>query len=318
MTRLHDDELAVDVDLVRALLGDLRPEWAGLPVERLPSTGSSNALFRMGDDLLARLPRQPDGGATIEKEARWLPYVGAALPVAVSQVVAVGGPGHGYPEPWSVVRWLDGEHPAVVGSRPGADAADREVDRTALARDLAAVVVALRALPVPEAALTDPALRWYRGLPLVTRDDDTRRSLVACRAIGGLALDLDLAAAVWDEAMALPGAGVAEGPCWYHGDLAAENLLVRERRLDAVLDFGALSVGDPTVDLIPAWEVLDPAARAVFRDAVAVDEDAWLRGRAWALSLALLTFPYYWETMPGRCASRQAVVRAVLADAGGS
>jgi aminoglycoside phosphotransferase (APT) family kinase protein len=313
VTRLHEDELAVDVDLVRTLLGDLRPEWAGLPVEQLAASGSDNALFRVGDDLLARVPRQPGGGSGIEKEARWLPYVGAALPVAVSQVVAVGRPGHGYPERWSVVRWLDGEHPAVVGGQPDEAGAH---DRTALARDLAAVVVALRALPVPGEALGDPALRWYRGLPLVTRDDDTRRSLVACRAINGLGLDLDAAAAVWDEAMALPGAGVAEGPRWYHGDLAAENLLVRDGRLAAVLDFGALAVGDPTVDLIPAWEVLDPAARAAFRDAVGVDDAAWLRGRAWALSLALMTFPYYWETMPGRCASRRAVVRAVLADAG--
>ena len=315
MTRLHDDELTVDLDLVRALLGDLHPEWARLPVQRLASTGSTNALFRVGGDLLVRVPRQPDGSATIEKEARWLPYVGAALPVAVSQVVAVGRPGHGYPERWSVVRWIDGEHPAVVGDL-GAD--PDAPDRTDLARDLAAVVVALRSLTVPPAALADAALRWYRGLPLVTRDDDTRQSLDACRAIDGLGLDLDAAAAVWDEAMTLPGAGVAEESSWYHGDLAAENLLVRDGRLAAVLDFGALSVGDPTVDLIPAWEVLDPAARAVFRDAVAVDDAAWLRGRAWALSLALMTFPYYWETMPGRCASRRAVVRAVLADAGSS
>lgn len=315
MTRLHDDELTVDLDLVRALLGDLRPEWARLPVERLAATGSTNALFRVGDDLLARVPRQPDGSATIEKEARWLPYVGAALPVAVSEVVAVGGPGHGYPERWSLVRWIDGEHPPVVGDL-GAD--PDAPDRTDLAGDLAAVVVALRSLPVPAAALADPTLRWYRGLPLVTRDEDTRQSLDACRAIDGLGLDLDAAAAVWDEAMTLPGAGVAKESSWYHGDLAAENLLVHDGRLAAVLDFGALSVGDPTVDLVPAWEVLDPAARAVFKDVVAVDDAAWLRGRAWALSLALMTFPYYWETMPGRCASRQAVVRAVLADAGRS
>jgi aminoglycoside phosphotransferase (APT) family kinase protein len=313
VTRFHDDEIAVDRDLVRALLGDLRPEWAALPVERLATTGSSNALFRVGEHLLARLPRQPDGGTTIEKEVRWLPYVGAALPVPVSQVVAVGGQGRGYPERWSVVRWIDGEHPSVVGDLSH----DPDTpDRTGLARDLAAVVVALRSLPVPDEALADPALRWYRGLPLVTRDADTRQSLEACRAIDGLGIDLDAAAAVWDEAMTLPGAEVAVAPRWYHGDLAAENLLVRHGRLAAVLDFGALSVGDPTVDLIPAWEVLDPSARAAFRDAVAVDDATWLRGRAWALSLAVMTFPYYWETMPGRCASRQAVVRAVLADAG--
>jgi aminoglycoside phosphotransferase (APT) family kinase protein len=90
---------------------------------------------------------------------------------------------------------------------------------------------------------------------------------------------------------------------------------VREGRLAAMLDFGGLAVGDPTVDLIVAWEVLDPASREVFRRAVGVDQTSWLRGRAWALSLALMTFPYYWSTMPDRCASRLAVARSILADA---
>jgi aminoglycoside phosphotransferase (APT) family kinase protein len=85
--------------------------------------------------------------------------------------------------------------------------------------------------------------------------------------------------------------------------------------LAAVLDFGGLGVGDPTVDLIVAWEVLDAASRDVFRQAVGADEQSWLIGRAWALALALMTFPYYWDTMPDRCASRLAIARSVLADA---
>jgi aminoglycoside phosphotransferase (APT) family kinase protein len=146
-------------------------------------------------------------------------------------------------------------------------------------------------------------------------DDATRGNLAACRDISGLDLDLDAALRVWEEAMALPETGSGSEPRWYHGDLMAENLLVRGDRLAAVLDFGVLAVGDPTVDLIVAWEVLDPAARDVFRRAVGADETSWLRGRAWAVSLALMTFPYYWSTMPDRCASRLAVVRSVLADA---
>ena len=116
--------------------------------------------------------------------------------------------------------------------------------------------------------------------------------------------------------MALPGIEQVAKPRWYHGDLSAENLIVRDGQLTAVLDFGGLGVGDPTVDLVVAWEVLDAASRDVFRQAVGADEVTWLRGRAWALSLALGTFPYYWLTMPDRCASRLAVVRTILADAG--
>jgi aminoglycoside phosphotransferase (APT) family kinase protein len=182
----------------------------------------------------------------------------------------------------------------------------------ALALDLAAVVTVLRDIQVPHSALADPQLRWYRGAPLGSMDDTTRRYVAACWDISGLDVDLDAALRVWEEAMALPETGPGSEPRWYHGDLMAENLLVRGGRLAAVLDFGGLAVGDPTVDLIVASEVLDPAARDVFRSAVVVDETSWLRGRAWALSLALGTFLYYWSTMPDRCASRLAMEQANL------
>ena len=308
---LHDDEFLIDLVLVRALVDRALPEWSSLPLSRLLASGSSNALFRLGDELLIRLPRQPGGTATIEKEARWLPRIGPLLPVSVPEVVAVGEPDLGYPERWSVVRWLEGEVPTV--SDPASDAAPTP---NALALDLAAVVTALRDIAVPRSARADPQLRWYRGAPLGSMDDTTRRYVAECRDISGLDLDLDAAVRVWEAAMALPKKGPRSTPQWYHGDLSAENLLVRDGRLAAVLDFGGLAVGDPTVDLVVAWEVLDPASREVFRRAVGVDETSWLRGRAWALSLALGTFPYYWSTMPERCASRLAIVRSVLADAG--
>ena len=276
----------------------------------MAESGSTNALFRLGDDLVVRLPRQPGGSATIDKEARWLPLLAPRLPVAVPEVVVVGEPGLGYPERWSVVRWIDGTPPPVVGGPMGVTTSP-----AGLATDLAGLVRALGEVEVPAEAAADPELRWYRADPLATQDADTRLAIEQCRRIAGLDVDLDAALAVWDEAMSLPGAGDVVRERWLHADIAAENLLVRDGRLAALLDFGALCVGDPTVDLMVAWEVLDPAGREAFRTAIGVDEAAWLRGRAWALSLALRTFPYYWATMPARCASRLAVVDAVLADA---
>jgi aminoglycoside phosphotransferase (APT) family kinase protein len=230
--------------------------------------------------------------------------------VEVPEIVAVGEPGFGYPERWSVVRWLRG----VVPIPP----APAEPARHDLARALAGVVTALRGADVPPAATDDDALRSYRGKPLATMDGSTRVRLAACREITGLPLDLDACTALWDDAMALPSAadGAAAGarPRWYHGDLLAENLLLRDGRLAAVLDFGGLSVGDPTIDLVVAWELLDPEARNTFREMVGAEDESWYRGRAWALALAVMTFPYYWSTMPRRCADRLALARAVLAD----
>ena len=306
---LHDDELLIDLSLVRALVDRAQPQWSSLPLSRLRASGSTNALFQLGNEFLVRLPRQPGGSASIEKEARWLPQIGPLLPVSVPEVVAIGEPDLGYPERWSVVRWLDGDVPTVVDPASHAGPA-----RPALARDLAAVVTALRDIQVPHSALADPQLRSYRGAPIGTMDDTTRHNVAACRAISNLGLDLDAALRVWEEAMALPETDPRPTARWYHGDLLAENLLMRDGHLTAVLDFGGLGVGDPTVDLVVAWEVLDPASREVFRRAIGVDEPTWLRGRAWALSLALMTFPYYWSTMPDRCSGRHAIARSVLAD----
>jgi aminoglycoside phosphotransferase (APT) family kinase protein len=239
-----------------------------------------------------------------------LPQIGPRLPVSVPDVVAVGDPDFGYPERWSVVHWIEGDVPTVVDPR-----SDVKLSRRSFALDLAAVVTTLRNIEVPTSALTDPELRWYRGDPLESQDERTRQAIEACRTITDLDFDLDTASRVWDEAMTLPGIAQAGSPRWFHGDLLAENLLVRDGRLAAVLDFGGLAVGDPTVDLIVAWEVLDAPSREVFRHAIGVDEQSWLAGRAWALELALMTFPYYWRTMPDRCASRLAIARSVLADA---
>jgi aminoglycoside phosphotransferase (APT) family kinase protein len=297
---LHADEIHLDVSLVRALVDRAFPEYAGHALEAARDSGSSNALFRLGSDLVVRLPRQPGGGATIDKEARWLPYVGERVTVAVPEIVGIGEPALGYGERWAITRWLDGAIPA-----PGY-AASR-----GLATDLARFVRELRAMEVPAGAAEDESLSWYRGERLSELDQDFRESVDECRGLG-LDLDLDDVLRVWGLA-AEASRTVESAPAWYHGDLLAENLLVRDGRLAAVLDFGGLSIGDPTVDLAVAWEVLDEQGRREFRQAVDVDDATWAASRGWALLIAVITFPYYGATMPRRCADRLAMAHAALA-----
>jgi aminoglycoside phosphotransferase (APT) family kinase protein len=307
---LHPDEISIDAALVRGLVDRAMPAYAHLPVRPLASSGSTNALFRLGDELLVRLPRQPGGSGTISKEATWLPVIGPLLPVSVPEVVAVQEPDRDYPERWSVVRWIEGAHPEVVDPTTSID--PRRED---LAKDLAGILDALGRAEVPAGAADDPHLQWYRGEPLATMERATRENIERCRSLDDFDLDLAAAEKIWAEAMKLPGSAARTTPRWYHGDLAAENLLMRDGALAAVLDFGGVAVGDPTVDLVVAWEVLDPLAREQFRRDLGCDDATWLRGRAWALCIALMIW-YYWTTMPERRASRMAVARNVLADAG--
>jgi aminoglycoside phosphotransferase (APT) family kinase protein len=308
----HDDELAVDARLVRDLVRHSMPEYADLPLTRLPETGSSNIHYRLGDELLIRLPRQPGGSSTIAKEARWLPHLQRVLPVQVPEIVAVCDPAVGYPESWSVLRWIDGDSLSAPANTRSLDA---EASR-ALGKDLASIVLAFGEASVPSEARSDVHLRWYRGEPLKTRDADTRDAIDQCRRIAGLSVDFDAVVDVWDSAMGLPDQDSSStNEHWYHGDLVGENLLTRDSKVFALLDFGGLAVGLPTVDLIAGWDVLDGPGREAFREALGVSDVEWLRGRAWALALAVMTFPYYWVTMPERCRSKLATLEAVLADA---
>lgn len=290
--RLYDDEPDIDSALVRRLVAAQFPQWRGLPLERVVSSGADNAMFRLGPELAVRLPRVGFAADSIRREREWLPRLAPHLPLPIPVPLAHGRPAAGYPWEWSVLRWAKGVNPAV-----GAIAAPLQ-----LAQDLAGFISALRTV---DPADGPPA---QRGVPLRLRDAATRA------AIGRLhgAIDTATATALWEKALQLPDR--AGRPVWMHGDLSPGNVLLGGRRLGSVIDFGAAGVGDPTVDLIAAWNLLPATARPVFRAGVAADDVEWERGRAWALSIALIQLPYYRTTNPALAANARHVIREVLAD----
>lgn len=294
-TKMHADEVETDVTLVRRLLADQFPHWAGLRIEPVASYGTDHDIYRLGDDLAARLPRIAGAVEQAATEAQWLPRLAPHLPLAIPAPLAMGHPAEGYPWAWSVCTWLPGEN---------ADTATIE-DLDQAAVDLAGFVTALRQADTSGAP---PRPRRGRGGPLAALDERVRE------AIAQLGARIDGAAALrsWQESLSVPG---WEGPtAWVHGDLLPGNLLVTGGRLSGVIDFGCLNVGDPAVDLLPAWNVFTADSRARYRAELGADDASWLRGRGWALYQAVLALPYYWDTNPGmvRQASR-ALVR-LLAD----
>ncbi|MFD4544331.1 aminoglycoside phosphotransferase family protein [Streptomyces bauhiniae] len=291
--KMRDGELDIDAPLVRRLIARRFPAWAELPVTRLRSSGTENAMFRLGPELVVRLPRHPGAVADVTHERDWLPRLGPGLPVAVPEPVGSGEPDDGFPWPWSVYRWLDGANPVA-----GAVAEPEQ-----LAKELGAFVAALR-----RTATTD-APRSYRGGPLAGQDESTREALAQ---LGG-SIDTAGATARWERALAAP---VYTGqPVWAHADLSPGNVLVAGGgRLGAVIDFGCAGVGDPAVDLIVAWNLLPAPVRGVFRDAVGADDAEWARGRGWALSIALVQLPYYWRTNPVLAENARHTIGEVLAE----
>ncbi|MBO1287296.1 aminoglycoside phosphotransferase family protein [Streptomyces sampsonii] len=288
----------VDEALVRRLVAAQFPEWAGLPVERFPSGGTVNAMFRLGGELAVRLPLTEGGAGDVPLEREWLPRLAPLLPCPVPEVVGTGEPDAGYPWPWSVGRWLPGRNPEA-----GAVAQPR-----ALAEDLAEFVRAMRTVGLPGAPVA------HRGGPLAALDAETRKALAVLGRDPEEDVDTDTLTALWDEAQSLPGP--SGPPVWLHADLMPGNLLVDGAgRLSGVIDFGCLGAGDPACDLFPAWNLLPAEARPVFREALGVDEATWLRGRARTLSQAVIALPYYRRGRnEAMAANARHVLREVLAE----
>src|SRR5262245_61483586 len=67
--KMHDGEADIDAELVRRLVAAQFPRLAGLPVTPFRSTGTVNAIFRLGDRLYARLPRVARWARDLETES---------------------------------------------------------------------------------------------------------------------------------------------------------------------------------------------------------------------------------------------------------
>jgi aminoglycoside phosphotransferase (APT) family kinase protein len=259
----QDGRAGIDAELVGRLVASQFPQWRDLRVVPVDADGWDNRTYRLGEHLSVRLPTAEGYVPAVEKEQRWLPELARRLPLPIPEPVALGEPSAEFPRPWSVRRWIEG--------RPVTD----DLDQDRLALDLAEFVLALRAVDATGGPVAGEHSFW-RGGPLSSYDEETRSCLAA--------LELD-DAGVWETALASQW---EQPPVWFHGDLAVGNLLAREGRLAAVIDFGTCGVGDPACDLVIAWTFFEDPAREVFREAVGLDAQTWARARGWALWKALL------------------------------
>lgn len=258
-------------ELVRTLLEAQHPDLADLQLRKL-AHGWDNVMYRLGDDLVVRLPRRAAAADLARHEQQWLPVLGPRLPVPVPIPVRLGKPTDDFPWPWTVLPWLEGEPIGVDGVS----------DKRQLAHDLGGFVAALHTEAPPDAP-ENP----HRAVPLAQRSGVLDRIDTLDSAI----VDADAVRACWINALAVPA---WDGPpLWAHGDLHPLNLLHVDGRLSAIIDFGDITSGDPAADLAVAWMLFDEIDREAFRQAAArpdhpIDDATWLRARASALAFAVL------------------------------
>jgi aminoglycoside phosphotransferase (APT) family kinase protein len=272
---MHPGQLDVAPETVRRLVARQFPQWRELPLRAVPTQGTVNALFRLGDDLVARLPLVAATREQLEAEAAAAAELHGRTRFATPEPVAIGEPGAGYPMPWSVQTWL----PGAVATPDG--------QSEAFAHDLAEFIEGVRAI--------DTRRRTFAGDNRGGHLPDHDAWMETCLERSEGLLDVPALRRLWAAFRELPR---EDGDLMTHGDLIPGNVLVDGGRLTGVIDVGGLGPADPALDLVAAWHLLEPGPRDAFRADLRCGDLEWARGAAWAFEQAMGVAWYYVETNP--------------------
>lgn len=263
-------KLIITETAVKKLITQQFPQWENLPIKPVAASGWDNRTFHLGDTLLVRLPSSMEYAAQVSKEQFWLPQLAPLLPLSIPTPVAMGQATEDYPCPWSIYEWLEGETVAET----------HELNLNELAISLAQFLADFHRINTTDGPMPG-AHNFYRGGNLAIYNQETRQAITLLKN----QIDVGMAIAVWETALA---SAWSQPPVWVHGDISAGNLLIKQGKLSAVIDFGGLAIGDPACDLSIAWTLLSDKSRELFWAGLAVDEKTKARARGWILWKALI------------------------------
>ena len=294
---MHPGQLVVTEETVRGLLERQFPQWRELPVNAVESTGTVNALFRLGETLVARFPLLPaeagDVREQLQSEAQAARTLLGRTRFPTPQPVALGAPGRGYPLPWSVQTWL-----------PGGVATVEDPGRSeAFAHDLAEFIAGVRAISTGGGRFRGPG----RGGHLPDHDGWVQ----TCFERSERLLDVAVLRPLWSRLRDLPR---RDADVMTHGDLIPGNVLVADGRLAGVLDVGGLGPADPALDLVAAWHLLEAEPRQLLRDDLHCSDLQWSRGAAWAFEQAIGLVWYYADSNPTMSRTGRRTLQRIVAD----
>lgn len=262
--------MKIDEALVRRLIAAQIPQWQDLFVKAVTHGGWDNRTFHLGESMLVRMPSAAKYALKVKTEQTWLPILAPLLPLQIPQPVLMGEPTDEYPWHWSVYRWIEGETIAATS----------DYDLCAVAEQLAEFLTALHRIDSTNGPQPGPD-NFYRGGSLTHYDAQVRQAV----EILNDKIDTRAVLNLWQTACATSW---QQKPVWVHGDIAAGNLLVRDGKLSAVIDFGGMAVGDPACDLAIAWTLFNGESRSRFCSHISLDDGTWVRARAWTLWKALI------------------------------
>lgn len=264
------DKNYIDASLAKYLIRTQFPKYSNLDIKPMKKSGWDNRMFKLGDDMLIRIPSAECYAPQVKKEHKFLPRFKKYLSFEIPKPIAFGEPCDKYLFNWSIYKYIDGETATP----------DKIKNKAEFAKDIAKFLNEFEKIDVtngPEAGEHN----FYRGGNLKVYDDEVKRSIEILKD----KIDTEIIAKIWNEAIETKW---RKDPVWVHGDLSMNNLLVKDGKLYAIIDFGCIAIGDPACDLAIAWTDFDDESRKIFKNSLNLDEDTWNRGKAWALWKALI------------------------------
>ncbi|PFD36117.1 acetyltransferase [Bacillus cereus] len=262
----------INTELAKRLVQEQFPEWAHLEIKPVKFSGHDNRTFHLGKQMSVRLPSDAAYVPQVEKENKWLPILSKELSLPISAPIAKGNPSEEYPWPWSINKWIEGETVTKENVH----------NLNEFATDLGSFLVELQSIDASNGPKAG-AHNFYRGGLISVYDEEARVAIENNKDV----FDETLLKHLWDLALRSTWEST---PVWVHGDIAPGNLLIKDGKLCAVIDFGILGVGDPACDAAMAWTFFDKNSRNVFKEVLCMDEETWNRARGWALWKALITY----------------------------
>lgn len=267
------DKFEITLSLVKNLIKQQFPKWSHLPIDPFKLSGWDNRTFHLGEEMFIRLPSAERYASQVQKEQKWLPILASHLSFTISKPLALGKPSKDYPWNWSVFKYIKGESANVLTIN--------ELHFKSIALQLAQFLNEFHKVDPTGGPLPGPH-NFYRGGSLQVYDSETKLALSKLQGF----INIEAVKSIWEKALSSQWNKVS---VWIHGDLSSGNILIKDDRLVAVIDFGAMGIGDPACDLVIAWTFLKNESRKIFKICVDLDNNTWERARGWALWKALIT-----------------------------